>query len=265
MSRQIIVLKDNKSDFFDLISYPDGQHSIKLKLELLNKKHPVNIRCRIKYFSELEVLSCLISALKKNDFYIGRLEFAYLFGIRSDRAFELGQPNYLRDVLLPIILSFKIPYVNIEWAFYLDLEPPIHSRSCQSITNENSKLIFSPDIYIFAADETAANGFKSDCFFIKQRDSNGEFSIKIGEEFNRSDLYNKEIMIVDDLCDGGRTFIEEAKILRKEFPSKKMSLFVYHGLFTNGIEILTKHFDHIICTNSYQDIDHPQVTQIKVI
>ena len=45
---------------------------------------------------------------------------------------------------------------------------------------------------------------------------------------------NKNILIVDDICDGGKTFIELTKILY-ENKAKYVSLFVTHGLFSKGL------------------------------
>lgn len=48
-----------------------------------------------------------------------------------------------------------------------------------------------------------------------------------------------KILIVDDLCDGGRTFIESAKLL-KENGAEKVFLYTTHGLYThaNGVNHL---------------------------
>jgi len=48
-------------------------------------------------------------------------------------------------------------------------------------------------------------------------------------------------VIVDDICDGGKTFIEIAKVLREK-GAKKVILMVSHGFFTKGMEV----FDGII-------------------
>lgn len=56
------------------------------------------------------------------------------------------------------------------------------------------------------------------------------------------------VAIFDDICDGGQTFINLSQIL--EGCSWK-SLFVTHGIFTKGVEHVTKHFDRVHTTNSY--------------
>lgn len=44
-------------------------------------------------------------------------------------------------------------------------------------------------------------------------------------------------LIVDDICDGGRTFIEAAKVLYAG-GAKEVSLYISHGLFTKGLNVL---------------------------
>lgn len=55
------------------------------------------------------------------------------------------------------------------------------------------------------------------------------------------------VIVVDDICDGGRTFIELAKALGKV---AHKTLFVTHGLFSKGIDVVAEHYDRIITTDS---------------
>lgn len=54
-----------------------------------------------------------------------------------------------------------------------------------------------------------------------------------------------DFIIVDDICDGGRTFIEIAKIIRENNPRSKIVLMVTHGFFTKGIEVFEGLIDEI--------------------
>jgi ribose-phosphate pyrophosphokinase len=69
--------------------------------------------------------------------------------------------------------------------------------------------------------------------------------------------YNKTatLVIVDDICDGGRTFIEIAKAARTAGHIGKIYLVVTHGIFSNGYEELRSHLDGVFCTNSVKDVD----------
>jgi ribose-phosphate pyrophosphokinase len=50
-------------------------------------------------------------------------------------------------------------------------------------------------------------------------------------------LRGKDVLIVDDICDGGRTFIELAKKLRR-FKPQSINLYVTHGIFSKGYQPL---------------------------
>jgi ribose-phosphate pyrophosphokinase len=60
------------------------------------------------------------------------------------------------------------------------------------------------------------------------------------------DVKGKNIMIVDDICDGGATFIELAKLL-KEQGAGDIYLYVSHGIFSKGLAVLGEHFKHVYC------------------
>lgn len=63
-------------------------------------------------------------------------------------------------------------------------------------------------------------------------------------------LKNKTILIVDDICDGGRTFIECAKVL-KTFKPKQIGLAVSHGVFSQGFMPLAEAgIETVYTTNS---------------
>lgn len=49
---------------------------------------------------------------------------------------------------------------------------------------------------------------------------------------------NSRVLIIDDICDGGRTFIESAKLIFNEFSPKSVALYVSHGIFSKGTQVL---------------------------
>jgi len=255
-----IILKNNLSDHHELIQYPDGQRSIKLHLDKISIKEPVEIICRIRNFDELEILLCLTAALRHNDYYISQIHFVYLFGLRSDRAFNKGEPNYLRDVLSPIINGLKIPQIGIVY-------PHGYLSYCIDNSSHGSIKIDSNDKFIIAGDESFSknieNNFPS---FIKKRTNKG-VKVSLPKEvldFLYANPDIKHIQICDDLCDGGATFIAEAQYLKECLPDIKLSLFVAHGLFTKGFDELRKHFDEIITTNSYNDTYPEDIKLINI-
>ena len=80
-----------------------------------------------------------------------------------------------------------------------------------------------------------------------------------------------EFFILDDIIDGGRTFIRTKEAICDAVNMvagyvSKMELAVTHGLFTYGADVVASHFDHVYTTNSYlSDKDHPKVTVLNFI
>lgn len=66
------------------------------------------------------------------------------------------------------------------------------------------------------------------------------------------------ILIVDDICDGGGTFLGIAAELAKQgIGRERLGLYVTHGIFSKGFGDLGKAFSRIYCTDSFaaaQDI-----------
>jgi ribose-phosphate pyrophosphokinase len=73
----------------------------------------------------------------------------------------------------------------------------------------------------------------------KERDQlTGEITrIKV-EKFVVPLALEDNILIIDDICDGGRTFIEVATMLKAANPGIKVSLYVSHGIFSKGTQVL---------------------------
>lgn len=61
------------------------------------------------------------------------------------------------------------------------------------------------------------------------------------------DLTGKSLLLLDDLCDGGRTFIEATKMLDKLGVSE-VNLYVSHGIFSKGTNVLFESGIHRIFT-----------------
>lgn len=65
------------------------------------------------------------------------------------------------------------------------------------------------------------------------------------------------ILVVDDICDGGRTFIELGKVLKKEYPNHRLQLYVTHGIFSKGLTELEKYYEKVSCYNIVNQHNQP--------
>ena len=84
---------------------------------------------------------------------------------------------------------------------------------------------------------------------------------------NPKDIQSKDLLIFDDLCDGGGTFCGIAAELRKYKPDADINIFVTHMVNRKGIENLAKTFNKVYFTNSYRTWDNlpDNVIQIEIV
>lgn len=80
---------------------------------------------------------------------------------------------------------------------------------------------------------------------------------EITETHFEGDVTGKTLMVVDDICDGGRTFIQLGEKLRAQ-GCDRLLLCVTHGIFSYGLKPLTDVYDHIYTTESWADASRYQ-------
>lgn len=59
-----------------------------------------------------------------------------------------------------------------------------------------------------------------------------------------------KLFVLDDICDGGRTFVGVRELLTKLEP-ETVELAVTHGIFSYGTDVVAKIFDKVYTTNSW--------------
>ena len=86
---------------------------------------------------------------------------------------------------------------------------------------------------------------------------------EIGGVHSPVDLLGRNCVIVDDICDGGRTFVEVSQALKRR-GAKEVHLFVTHGIFSYGMEPIKGHIDSVHTTDSFDTpVDTAFVTRHK--
>ncbi|MGI4944728.1 MAG: ribose-phosphate diphosphokinase [Janthinobacterium lividum] len=73
-----------------------------------------------------------------------------------------------------------------------------------------------------------------------------------GTRVHSGPVGNRDFLIVDDICDGGRTFIELAKVLRP-LTTGRVKLYVTHGIFSAGFDVLRPVIDQVFVANPFPD------------
>ena len=268
---------------YKISKFPDGQQSI--NLDFIHLEDEVKISSRLNDFKDLEVILCATAALKNVGVKTIHLYVPYFLGARSDRKFTDGGINYLKDVICPIINSQGYETVTIMDAHSDVLEACIHNYrkidntklvkfALTDIDNTNSareKLtLVSPDAGALKKIYHVSEHFGIDKMVI----ANKHRDIKTGKITHTEvpgltqEPGSKNFVIIDDICDGGRTFLEIAKTIRKEREdyvfNDKIYLVVTHGIFSAGFLELKNWIDGIYCTNSVKDVDNELVKQLNI-
>lgn len=80
---------------------------------------------------------------------------------------------------------------------------------------------------------------------------------------NRS-VEGSNVLIIDDICDGGATFNQAAQILR-EHGAVNLYLYVTHGIFSKGLDLLQENFKHIICHHVLHDDKYQSNDRLTIL
>lgn len=277
----VLNLADEKRShiMYEISHFPDGQQQVKV---LNIRRKSAIIKSRLNSFLDLELIACATASLRASGVKKIHLHVPYFLGARSDRKFEEGSNNYLKDIICPIINSLKFESIIV-------IDP--HSDVLEACLNnfnrlENRELIdfamndlsavfkdfrsFLSSIILVSPDAGAIKkiskvsdqlGYIGDIITCsKNRNTSGELSkttVPLRERHR-----GKSFVIVDDICDGGATFLNIAKTIRldKSFDDSKIYLIVTHGIFSKGFKELNKYFDGIYCTNSFSDLESPEMS-----
>lgn len=265
--------------------FPDGQQNVSITFGInpIIATPVVEIKARINNWNDLQVLVCAVASLRRLGIQVIHLFCPIILGSRSDRKFEKGGSNYMKDVISPIINSLGFSTVTSYDVHSYVSEACINNfdnmsnisllrnfltnwypnRKFSNTTDKNGNIEMFGNKFILVSPDAGALhkvnklaeeiGYKGNIITCtKERDAEG----KLTKTYVPIDGRNleKDVIIIDDICDGGRTFINIVNALKsyKEFKGK-VYFVVSHMLHDTPNPELLSLFDGIYCTNSRHD------------
>ena len=258
---------------FEFLKFNGGEHHIKLnnkiKFEEISKVVITN-----RFNNSDDIIKVLIAkdALEIKGVKEFELVMPYIPYARQDRQCANGESFSLK-VFSNLINAAKFKKV-IVFDAHSDVAPALidncvnysNSAFVQFAINDIGKnvILISPD----AGANKKINKLASICEGVidvvkcdKIRDvKNGNLT---GFEVFSNNLNKQKCLIVDDIADGGATFLGTAEELKKK-NAGDIYLFVTHGIFSKGFEELNKAFKKIYCTNSFKDFENNNIKQFKI-
>lgn len=254
MSCKTINLVDyTKSDIpYYINKYPDGHKHIVLEGCEWNKDSEINVIVRIDSMDMLFILMQIISILSHENIQINELHITYLLTARCDRRFSMGEAIDL-DLIGNLLYGLDIK----KYVFYDAHNIPSLFRS---LTNVENRIVLPRYLHltnynICYPDKGALDRYRENFGFgslvgEKHRKPDGiSIDLKL---FNTLD-YNKPILVIDDLCDGGGTFAVLANELDEKYNQLSREIWVTHAIQKPGIELLAAKYNKVYITNSYKD------------
>lgn len=254
---------------FESHFFSGGEPHIRLT-EDLRADDELVITTRIQSFNDLGLLLLAVDALRRIEIKNIQLLLPYFPGARQDRTMVIG------EALTVKVYADIINKLHLDKVFILDPHSEVTPALLHNVNvigstqlvkialaELNDYVLVAPDAgSVKRVTETARvlqKGHVVQC--TKKRDVRtgklNDFEIMYG------DLAGQTCVIVDDICDGGGTFLGIGKKL-KEHGAGKLILFVSHGIFSKGTEVLGEVFDQIICTDSFCTLNDPNVRQIQL-
>jgi ribose-phosphate pyrophosphokinase len=187
----------------------------------------------------------LITLIQLSDLGTGRpmhLELPYLPYGRQDKAVSneatFGLQSFIRVLRLCAFDSITVmdPHSQV----VVDTLPHFraiypHAQVTASIHDTQATAIAYPDA---GAVRKYTAIYQTDCRIISGRKVRNQQTGVLTDTAIDGDPAGQIVLIVDDICDGGRTFVALADALYAG-GAQAVDLFVTHGLFSKGIHVLT--------------------------
>lgn len=260
----------------EITTFPDG-----LKVPNIikyNRDDKYLIKASIKSFDDLFILGQVVDILRNYDSNcIINLELHYLIGSRMDRPIDYSTPNTLK-VVCDYINSLKFNKIVTVWAHSqstddrLNADSDIYQESQFIINGLYNFQCMNKKFGLILPDSGSAKRYWNNHHNYV---NNGDFDFDVIECSKHRDMKTgklsgfhvpcnvpDECVIVDDLCDGGGTFVGLSDILRKN-GAKKVSLIVYHGIFSKGLDVVLSNIDQIYTSNSFNNFKNSENVFIK--
>lgn len=270
--KSILELRDGNGPMpirIEVMKFPGGEVNVSVPAMILGPS--VTITVWLKDSDGVMALAQLKSILDGRGIEDIALAMGYVPYARQDRICNEGESLAIKIFADMInLMDFKTVAI---FDPHSDVTPALFNR-CYVVNKERILDGIAMDTSVFdcfvapdagASKEVQALAIKHGVEFIQGYKTRDTKTGKLSGFGYYGDVNGKELLIVDDICDGGGTFLGLAKELYLGTP-KSISLYITHGMFTNGYLDLVSTFKTIYTTNSYQrDIKDTPHSDIECI
>jgi len=242
----------NTGDNIKTLIFPDKQPHV--NIQNIEEGDEVKVTCSIIdtsiLFQLLQCANAIENAFAKKKILV----IPYLMAARYDRLMQPGDSIDLK------VITDLINSMQFEKVYLFDVHSDVATlliKNAVNISNKQLVMEYKEENAVLICPDAGAvkkvnkyfewNKNLTDIVYCnKSRDlSNGKITLNVLEP---EKCKGKNCVIIDDICDGGGTFLAIAE----QIQPKHLTLIVSHGIFSKGLESLEKHFDEIIVSDSYR-------------
>lgn len=255
--KHTIQLFDGPLPKINVSIYPDSQVNVILDDIVADDEY--TIHSRFSSYQDLFKILATVDVLRNAGVDRINLYCPYVLSARSDRRFKSNQSFDLK-IVCKILNDCNFNKITVVDA-HSDVLPALLDK-CVNISawdgwiknigmnpyvsfDWKDKILVSPDAGAYK--KIFHIGEQTKCEIVtgnKVRLADGTPDVVI-----HGDVNGRDCVIVDDICDGGRTFENLGQKL-KDLAARSVTLFVTHGIFSKGTAL--SNIDMIYTTNSFQ-------------
>ena len=257
----MLLLNGSPISYF---KFSGGEIQVKLPEHIATER--VHLEWKPTTCDDIMLLLLTVNALYHAGISDIDVDVLYLPYARQDRVCATGEA-YSLEVMIGILNSMPVTMLR-----FWDLHNPYILESLDHCAHEteiydifkrfNLMQYFDMDNIIPVAPDQGAcekvYELVTKCDFVTSYHLRKKRDCDTGKIFNieptdpKRDISEWDMLIVDDICDGGATFIEAAKLLQTK-GVRDIYLYVTHGIFSKGLEELQKYFKHVYCHHVLHD------------
>jgi ribose-phosphate pyrophosphokinase len=268
--REITIISPSAEWKTKSLIYSGGE----LRVEIPEFKAPdssIDLICRIQSSDDLIRLLLAYEILNRLKVEINSITIPYFPYARQDRVTEENN-SFSLETVCSILRSLKAEHIIV---YDLHSQVPhkyLHNLLDVSqlqvirqntalnnfiIFNQKNCAIVAPDKGALEKSNAVAELYGVPLIVCEKKRDVATGKLSSPTILNHGYVEGRDLLIVDDICDGGGTFIQLADELNKYGP-KSLSLYVTHGIFSKGLARIAGLFSRVFTTDSFIGEAHRQ-------
>lgn len=239
-------------------TFPDGEIQVKF-IEEIDCREEYKVACRIVSPADLFILQQVSDILRRHEVRFS-IYIYYLMGMRMDRVMSFLRPFTLK-IVAGIVDGLGAESVTVYAPHSIVSEKMFRKTRFKQesmkgliysgiLSKENYLLVF-PDKGAYSRYRNEFSFDYTRCEKVRNPETGKIESIEFLDK--NKIVSSTKALVIDDLLDGGGTFVGLAEKAKEINPEIELSLYTDHAVNREGLLKVSKHYDKVYTTNSFSD------------